>query len=86
MKRTSRPLEFRTPTGPLDYGDAATVGLHVKRTDLDLNDLNADDAFGMYLGEHQDGFVILITDLFSRPMVAEVFPTIEEMKEAWRLD
>jgi hypothetical protein len=86
MRATRRPLETRIPTGPLDYGDVPTVGLQVKRVNLDIGDIDADDAFGVYLGQHPDGFVILIWDIFYQPTSAEVFQTIEDVKREWRLD
>lgn len=85
-KQTVLPDQPRRPTSPHDYGDQDTVGLHVKRNRFDIGDVAADDVFGLYLGKHHDGYVILVTDIFSKPNGAEVFETIEEMKAEWQLD
>lgn len=85
-KTTQRPLENRVPTGPHDYGDELTVGLQMKRNTYALGDDDGMDSFGMYLGHHAQGWVILVWDLFWNPTGAEVFSTLEEMKSEWRLD
>lgn len=76
----------RCPTSEYDYGDQETVGLHVKRTTFDIGDVAADDVFGLYLGKHQDGYVILVTNVFYTTIGAEVFETLEEMRKEWKLD
>lgn len=81
---TQRPLEPRIPTGPHDYGDEATVGLQMKRNKYSLEGVG--DDFGMYLGQHGQGYVILVWGLFWNPVCAEVFPTLDDMKAEWRLD
>lgn len=86
-RNTRRPLETRVPTGPDDYGDVPTVGLQMKRNGFIVGaTVPVDDSFGVYLGQHPDGFVIMIWDVFFRPIAAEVFQTIEDMKKDWSLD
>jgi len=85
-KQTVLPDQPRRPTSTQDYGDQDTVGLHMKRNTFDIGDVAADDVFGLYLGKHHDGYVIMVTDIWSKPNGAEVFETIEEMKEEWQLD
>lgn len=83
---TRRPLDTRIPTGPHDYGDEATVGLQMKRNSYQLGVGSGNDDFGVYLGKHAQGYAILVWDVFYRPVAAEVFQTLEDMKEEWRLD
>jgi hypothetical protein len=85
-KKSVLPDQHRIPADAHDYGDQDTVGLHMKRNTFDIGDVAADDVFGLYLGKHPDGYVIMVTDVFSRPTGAEVFETLEEMKAEWRLD
>jgi hypothetical protein len=76
----------RQPTGPDDFGDETTVGLHLKRRGVNLgNASDADSPFGRYLGLHDDGYVVLATGLFNVSHI-ETFDSLEELKEDWQLD
>lgn len=85
---TQIPSPKRRPTGPDDFGDRETIGLQLKRRSYVLGtvDDNGDDAFGVYLGAHPDGFVVFVWDMMYRPTGAEVFETLEDLKAEWRLD
>ena len=85
-QQTRKPIETRVPTGPHDYGDELTVGLQMKRNSYRLGAGSGDDDFGVYLGKHDQGYAILIWDVFYRPTAAEVFQTLNDMKAEWRLD
>lgn len=86
MQATKRPETRRTPTAADDFGDEMTVGLCVKRQSHNMATSDPNDSFGFYLGQHADGFVIGVHDLFFRPSAAEVYPTLEDLKADWRLD
>lgn len=76
----------RIPNGPFDYGDEQTVMLHLKRVGSSISDVKEDN-YGVYLGLHNDGYVVGIKDFFSTKLTGcEVFPTIEEMQKEWQLD
>lgn len=85
-RTTRRPLEPRIPTGPHDYGDEATVGLQMKRNSYRLGVGDGENDFGMYMGKHDAGYVILTWGLLWNPTGAEVFSTLDDMKAEWRLD
>lgn len=69
-----------------DWGDAQTVGVNLKRSGLSFHELQEDD-FGIFLGEHPDGWVVGLIDVEgSRLTAAEVFPSLEALKQAWELD
>ena len=84
----------RIPTHRDDYGDNPTVGLHLKRRNLEkypLFDPTIDPAsrpdFGIYLGQQSDGFVVALKDLFMTKCIGiEVFETEEALHEEWTLD
>lgn len=85
VANTALPVEKRTPTGPFDFGDPATVLLHVKRVGTSIEN-DCDDAFGRYLGEHDTGFAVLVTHVDYTPKAVEVFATLEDLKKQWQLD
>jgi hypothetical protein len=68
-----------------DFGEQDTVGLHVKRMGTSIED-DCEDAFGRYLGQHDAGYVVLVTFIDYRPKAIEIFDTLEELKKQWRLD
>ena len=78
----------RIPTAPFDYGDSDTVGLNLKRNSYSLGeDCDPDDVFGVYFGQHPDGYVVGIKKLdYSEFSACEVFETIGDLHAVWRLD
>ena len=85
---------LRRPTGPDDFGDAATVGLHVMRRGKGFQDLNIETDFGLYMGEqHFAGtsaiihrqWCVGIIDAGNNITGFESFSTLEELKREWRL-
>lgn len=79
--------EKRTPQSRYDFGDAATVGKNLKRSGLSFHELEDETDFGIYLGEHPDGWVVGIIDgPGTRLVAAEVFKTLGDLKQAWELD
>lgn len=73
-----------------DFGDEKTVGLSLRRlgvTGLSMNGYDPDNAFGEYLGQHDDGYVVGIKKLdYSAWSGCEVFETLDELKRRWELD
>jgi hypothetical protein len=70
-----------------DFGDVATVGKHLKRSDLGFHDLDINIDFGIFLGEHEDGWVVGIkNEDGTRLTGAEVFESLSDLKRSWILD
>lgn len=87
VKATIVPPRHRIPDSRDDYGDLETVGLSMKRDNVDFNSTDHDNLFGRYLGHHADGYAILVVTLLTgEPTAVEVFPTLEAMKQEWVLD
>lgn len=83
---TRYPVKMKTGCqNAHDFGGQDTVGLHVKRMGTSIED-DCDDAFGRYLGQHDAGYVVLVTHIDYRPKAIEVFETLEELKKQWQLD
>jgi hypothetical protein len=79
--------EKREPTGPFDYGDGKTVGLHLKRNTYTFSGSDGNNCFGVYLGRHSDGYVVGIKSLDLNGFNAcEVFDSIGDLHAEWRLD
>lgn len=77
----------RTATGPFDYGDSATVGLNLKRNSCEFGKSDPNDVFGIYLGQHPEGYVVGIKKLDLTGFSAcEIFETIGDLHAEWRLD
>lgn len=80
-------MATRIPTGPFDFGDEATVGLHTKRMGKNIANLDLTKDFGYYLGEHNGMFGINIKEPMGDPSDKnEWFNSIEELKQVWQLD
>ncbi len=78
--------EKRIPTHAFDFGDIHTVLLHLKRVGSTICD-GSPDNYGVYLGEHTDGYVVGIKDFIGTNLTGcEVFESQEEMKTIWQLD
>jgi hypothetical protein len=78
--------EKRIPVSAFDYGDEKTVLLHLKRVGSSIGDLNEDN-YGIYLGKHNDGYVVAVKDFMGSGLTScEVFDTESEMKTIWQLD
>lgn len=73
-----------------DFGDTATVGLSLRRLGVNgasLAGYDPDDAFGTFLGQHDDGLVVAIKKLdYTGYSGCEVFETLEDLKRRWELD
>jgi hypothetical protein len=77
----------RTPVSAFDYGDEQTVLLFLKRVDYEFDSGDIENSFGVYLGNHNDGYVVGIKKFLGDGLNAcEVFDSIDEMKRYWRLD
>lgn len=85
---TAIPRPKRKPNGPDDFGDTKTIGLELKRRSYTIGavDNDGNDAFGVYLGQHPEGYVVFLWNMLYQPTGAEVFETLEELKTEWRLD
>ena len=88
LEQTRWPDQPRTPTGPLDFGDDETIGMHVKRVGYTLSDttLDTNDVFGRYLGRHPDGYVVAISGLLTGFHACEIYDFLPELKQQWQLD
>jgi hypothetical protein len=73
-----------------DFGDTDTVGLSLRRLGVNFASLDGydhDDAFGTFLGQHEDGWVVAIKKFdYSGYAGCEVFETLEDLKRKWELD
>lgn len=77
----------RIPTGPFDYGDEKTVWLHLKRVGSSIADPIENNNYAIYLGQHNDGYVVGVKDtLGTKILFCEIFESEEEMKSFWQLD
>lgn len=75
----------RSPDFRSDFGDRDTVGLALRRIGFDSN--KPDDAFGLFLGQHPDGWVVAIKKLdYSGFSACEVYPSLDSVKFSWELD
>lgn len=79
--------EKRFPTGPFDFGDEQTIGMHMKRVGKNVLELGEFD-FGLFLGEVDGSWAVGIKDMMTvLPLVgAELYESLEELKEEWQLD
>lgn len=77
----------RSPNGAQDFGDAETVGLHLKRRYLKFMEFQESLDFAAFLGEHDGRWIVGILDgSCSRLISGESFDSLEDLKEAWELD
>lgn len=85
---TGLPAKPRKAENAFDYGDAGTVGFHVKRVGYAIgnDDVDIDNTFGVYMGQHAGKFAVAVKQLDGDVCAVELFDTEEEMKKAWRLD
>jgi hypothetical protein len=72
----------RKVSGPWDWGDNATVLLHVKRMNKDFYHLDLEKDFGRYLGNN----IVGIKDHNGVITSCEIFDSESEMKQEWMLD
>lgn len=76
----------RTPYAEYDFGDEATVGLHVKISGKGICDAKDHD-FGIYLGEYKGKFHVGTSTIMDFvPSRLESFDSLEELKMKWVLD
>jgi hypothetical protein len=79
----------RSPEDRFDFGDSKTVGLSLRRRGVTIgrSDIQPDDSFGMFLGQHPDGWVVAVKKFnFSGFSACEVHPSLESIKCNWELD
>lgn len=79
----------RSPANRGDFGDRETVGLHVRRVGVSMSspDFVPHDSFGIFLGEHEDGWVVAIKKFdYSGFSGCEVYPSLESLRRRWELD
>lgn len=79
--------EKRSADGPFDYGDNKTVGLHLKRNSFKFGESDPDNSFGVFLGHHNDGYVVGVKKIdLSGFSACEVFDSVGDLHAEWRLD
>lgn len=78
--------EKRKPVSAFDFGDQATIGLHLKRCGKNIENF-VDYDFGIYLGESYGKFHVGTMKIMEfKPEKLESFSTLEELKQQWMLD
>ena len=79
----------RSPDNRRDFGDPQTVGLSLRRVGLSFDnpDYKMNESFGVFLGEHDEGWVVA-TKMFDYSGLSgcEIFKTLESLKRRWELD
>lgn len=75
----------RIPANNYDFGDSGTLGMHLKRSNIKFQEFDNED-FGIFLGEHDEKWVIGILDDKGYVVSGEYFDSLEELKQAWELD
>lgn len=76
----------RVPKDSFDFGDDQTVGRCLKRQSY-THQSDPDNSFGIYLGEHKEGFVVAVKALIEPKFTGcEIFSDLDELKQEWRLD
>jgi len=88
IERRSGIIENRVPNSQDDFGDEKTTLLCLKRKGLNVFEGNPNDKFGIYLGEHENKFVVAVNDIGNKYSFnsCELFDSEVEMKENWILD
>ena len=79
----------RSPENRSDFGDNKTVGLSLRRigSNIDNKESNPDDSFGLFLGKHQDGWIVAIKKFdFSGFSACEIHQSLESVQRKWELD
>lgn len=78
----------RIPKNSEDYGDDQTVGLCLKRKNVNVFEGNPDDKFGIFLGKQKDKFIVGVNKLGSKFnfTACETFDNLNEMISEWILD
>lgn len=76
----------RVPKDYMDFGDDHTVGLCLKRQSY-THQSDPDNSFGVYLGEHNEGFVVAVKALCEPKFTGcEIFSDLYDLQQEWRLD
>jgi hypothetical protein len=80
--------EARIPKSSKDYGDDKTVGLCLKRKNVNVFKGDPDNNFGIFLGKQEDKFIVGISKLGSKFDFTgcETFDDFNEMVSEWVLD
>lgn len=87
-EKTDKPATlFQGCKDKFDFGDQRTVGLHLKRNSFTFGSPDREDGwFGVYLGAHDGKFAVGTWGTLYGRIGVELFDTLEELKEEWRLD
>jgi len=81
-----------SPKSRSDFGPTESVGLRVKRVGLKAlvqpDDPDANETFGVYLGQQPDGSWVVATLAFPANGLSggESFDSLEELQRRWELD
>lgn len=73
----------------MDFGDIETVGLSLRRIGFSMStpEFKPDDSFGVFLGEHPDGWVVAVKKFdYSGFAGCEVHESLDSLKRYWELD
>jgi hypothetical protein len=65
----------RPTNGLMDFGDDATIGVSLKRDCLNFHELELGMDFGMYLGKHNDKWVVGISTWKATSLSMQKFST-----------
>lgn len=79
----------RSPGNRMDFGDRETVGLSLRRVGFSMStpEFKPDDSFGVFLGEHPDGWVVAVKKFdYSGFAACEVHESLDSLKRHWELD
>ena len=79
----------RSPDNRGDFGDRETVGLSLRRVGFSMStpEFKPDDSFGVFLGEHPDGWVVAVKKFdYSGLAACEVHESLDSLKRHWELD
>lgn len=79
----------RSPENRSDFGDNKTIGLSLRRIgfNIDNKEFDPDDSFGLFLGQHTDGWIVAIKKFdFSGFSSCEVHQSLESIQRKWELD
>jgi hypothetical protein len=67
--------------GPFDYGDDLSVGCCLKSVNP-----SSPEQFGVFVGQYDLRFVVLVSDVMGKCLGGEAFETAIEMYERWEID
>lgn len=74
------------PRDSLDFGTDGKAGGHLKRRYVPFNEVDDNSDFGIYLGEHENKWIVGIINLDFKFIGGESFDSLGELKDVWELD